>query len=171
MSSLGKYLFRILLIFKLVCFCFCMSCLYILDINPLLIVSFANVFSHSIGCLSFRQWFPLLCKSFYVWSGPTSHSVHPFISQVVWPSLGSWPWIHSPVDCQSPLQLVLPGFYLVLSFRTCSSYCFILPNLLVLFLCMWYIGYVSWPLKEAFCGRYHIHPNSPLPSGHQDYTF
>ena len=47
-----------------VCFCFYMSCLYILDINLLLIVSFANVFSHSIGCLSFCQWFPLLDKSF-----------------------------------------------------------------------------------------------------------
>ena len=36
-------------------FCFlilsCMSCLYILDIDPLLVITFANVFSHSIGCL------------------------------------------------------------------------------------------------------------------------
>ena len=28
-----------------------MSCLYILKINPFLIVSFANIFSHSVGCL------------------------------------------------------------------------------------------------------------------------
>ena len=28
-----------------------MSCLYILDINPLLVISFANIFSHSVGCL------------------------------------------------------------------------------------------------------------------------
>ena len=28
-----------------------MSCLYILEINSLLIISFANIFSHSIGCL------------------------------------------------------------------------------------------------------------------------
>ena len=41
----------------------CMSCLYILDINPLLVASFANIFSHSLGCLFFR-WFPLLCESF-----------------------------------------------------------------------------------------------------------
>ena len=27
------------------------SCLCILDINPLLVVSFANIFSHSVGCL------------------------------------------------------------------------------------------------------------------------
>ena len=29
----------------------CMSCLYILEINPLSIASFANIFSHSEGCL------------------------------------------------------------------------------------------------------------------------
>ena len=28
-----------------------MSCLYILEINPLLVASFANIFSHSKGCL------------------------------------------------------------------------------------------------------------------------
>ena len=28
-----------------------MNCLYILEINPLLGTSFANIFSHSIGCL------------------------------------------------------------------------------------------------------------------------
>ena len=28
-----------------------MSCLYILGINPLLAISFANIFSHSVGCL------------------------------------------------------------------------------------------------------------------------
>ena len=29
----------------------CMSCLYILDINPLLVISFANTFFHSVGYL------------------------------------------------------------------------------------------------------------------------
>ena len=29
----------------------CMSCLYILDSNPLLVISFANIFSHLVGCL------------------------------------------------------------------------------------------------------------------------
>ena len=28
-----------------------MSCLYILDINPLSVASFVNIFSHSVGCL------------------------------------------------------------------------------------------------------------------------
>ena len=29
----------------------CMICLYMLDINPLLVISLANIFSHSVGCL------------------------------------------------------------------------------------------------------------------------
>ena len=28
-----------------------MSCLYILGVNPLSVISFANIFSHSVGCL------------------------------------------------------------------------------------------------------------------------
>ena len=39
----------------------CMSCLYILEINPLSVVSFAVVFSHSEGCL-----FTLFIVSFAV---------------------------------------------------------------------------------------------------------
>ena len=39
----------------------CMSCLYILEINPLSVVSFAIIFSHSDGCL-----FTLLIVSFVV---------------------------------------------------------------------------------------------------------
>ena len=32
--------------------------------DKFLIGHFANIFSHSVGCLSFCLWFPLLCKSF-----------------------------------------------------------------------------------------------------------
>ena len=39
----------------------CMSCLYILEINPLSVASFAILFSHSEGCL-----FTLLIVSFVV---------------------------------------------------------------------------------------------------------
>ena len=49
----------------------CMSCLYILEINPLSIDSFTNIFSHSEGCL-----FVLLMVSFAVqklWSFIRSH--------------------------------------------------------------------------------------------------
>ena len=39
----------------------CMSCLYILEISPLLVAVFANIFSQSVGCL-----FILLMVSFTV---------------------------------------------------------------------------------------------------------
>ena len=39
----------------------CMSCFYILEINPLSVVSFATIFSHSEGCL-----FTVLIVSFAV---------------------------------------------------------------------------------------------------------
>ena len=42
----------------------CMSFLYILEINPLSVASFANVSSPSKGCLWSCFWFPLLCRSY-----------------------------------------------------------------------------------------------------------
>ena len=64
-SSLEKCLFRFFFpLFDWVA-CFsgisCMSCLYILEINPLSVVSFAIIFSHSESCL-----FTLLIGSFAV---------------------------------------------------------------------------------------------------------
>ena len=64
-SSLEKWLFRSFSHFLTEFFVFlvlsCMSCLYILKINPLSVVSFAIIFSHSEGCL-----FTLLIVSFAV---------------------------------------------------------------------------------------------------------
>lgn len=64
MFSLEKRLFRSLAQFLLQIVCLfvclfmmlgCMSCMDILDINPLTTISFANMFSHSVECL-FVLW-------------------------------------------------------------------------------------------------------------------
>ena len=56
----------------------CMSSLYILEINPLSVASFANIFSHSVGCL-----FMLLMVSFTVQKLLSLFRSHLFIFGLV----------------------------------------------------------------------------------------
>ena len=90
MSFLEKCLFRSFPHFLIELFAFlalrlsCMSCLYILEINPLTVVSFAIIFSHSEGCL-----FTLLIVSFDVQKLLNLIRFHLFTFVFIFITLGS----------------------------------------------------------------------------------
>ena len=87
MSSLKKWLFSSLAHFLIEFFIFlvlsCMSCLYILEINSLSVVSFATIFSHCEGCL-----FTLLIVSFVVQNVLSSIRKHLFVFVYISITLG-----------------------------------------------------------------------------------
>ena len=60
-----------------------MSCLFILEINPLLVTSFANIFSHSEACL-----FTLFMVSFAVQELLSLIRSHLFILVFIFTTLG-----------------------------------------------------------------------------------
>ena len=87
MSSLGKRLFRSLAHFLIGSFVFlelsCRSCLYIFEINPLSVSSFAPILYHSDGCL-----FTLLIVSFVVQKLLSLIRYHLFIFAFIFSILG-----------------------------------------------------------------------------------
>ena len=86
MSSLEKCLFRsarFLIGLFVSLLMSCMSCLYILEIKPLSVASFANIFSPFIGCL-----FILLIVSFTVQELLSLIRSHLFIFAFIYFALG-----------------------------------------------------------------------------------
>ena len=90
MSSLEKCLFRSFYHFLIELFAFlalsCMSCLYILETNPLSVVSFAIIFSHSEGGL-----LTLLIVSFAVQNLLGLIRFHLFTFVFIYVTLGDGP--------------------------------------------------------------------------------
>ena len=91
MSSLEKCLFRSSARFSAVLFAFlplsCMSYLYILEINPLSVASFATIFFCSVGCL----FFFFFLVSLIVHEHVSLIRSHWFIFVFISIALGDWP--------------------------------------------------------------------------------
>ena len=79
-----------------------MSCLHILEIKPLSVASFTNIFSHSVGCL-----FTFFVVSFAVQKLVSLIRPHLFVFVFISISLGDWPK-KTLVWCMS--ENVLPMF-------------------------------------------------------------
>ena len=127
MSSLEKCLFRSLPIFWLgFLLLSCMSCLYILEVKPLSVTSFASIFSHSVGCLF------ILFVSFAVQKLLSLIRSHLFIFVFISIALGDWPkkrlvWFMS--------EDVLP----MISARSFMVSCLMFKSFWVYF-CVWWEG-------------------------------
>ena len=101
----------------------CMSCLYVLDINPLLVISFANIFSHSEGCL-----FVLFMVSFPVQKFSNFIRSHLFIFVFISITLGGgskkillWFMSKSVLPTFSSMSFIVSG----LTFRSQIHFKFI----------------------------------------------
>ena len=90
MSSLRKCLFRSSAYFSIELFAFLLFCymsyLYILEINSLLVASFANMFSESVGCLFF-----FFMVSFAVQKLVSLIRAYVFVFVFIYIALEDWP--------------------------------------------------------------------------------
>ena len=104
-SSLEKCLFRFLFIFWLGLFVLlllsCMSSLYILEIKPWLVVSFANIFTHPLGCLCFVHGFCCYEKAcnlvLFLQSKECAAAFEEQTSLVPWQRSKDWRVLHHPL--------------------------------------------------------------------------
>ena len=137
-SSLEKHLrrspahFLIGLIFSLFCILLllsCMSCLYILEIKPLSVASFENIFPHSVGCP-----FILFMVSFAVQKLISLTRYYLLIFAFISIALGDWP--KKPL-----LRFMSENFYLcfLLGVLWCHVLYLSLKAIWSLF-CVWYEG-------------------------------
>ena len=119
MSSLEKYLFRSYAYCSIALFGFLLLnyilSLYILEIKPLSVASFANILSHYIGCLFILLMVFFAAKA-YVWLGPICFFLLSFTA------LGDWP---KKILVQFISENALP----ILSFRNFMVSCLLFKSL------------------------------------------
>ena len=109
-----------------------MSCLYILEINPLKVALFANIFSHSIGCLLFmassavqkllsliRSHLFIFVFIFITLGGGSRKTLLRFMSKGVLPKFSAKSFIVSGITFKSLIHF---EFIFVYGVRECSNF-------------------------------------------------
>ena len=111
-----------------------MSCFYILEINPLSVTLFANIFSHSVGCLfvlfmvsfAVQKFFSLIRSDLFIFVfifiilGGGSKKILPWLmSKCVLPMFSSKSFVGSSLAFRSLIHF---EFIFVYGVRECSNF-------------------------------------------------